>query len=181
MKRFPEISGWREHTCPGRCESQLQVCQIDGCCFARRVFVIFVASCKVLALGALCLMFPYLEVRSAVHHTCLFLRTHLWCVIFKQSQVGLSRWLSGKEHACQCRRLGFDPWVGKIPWRREWQPTPVVLPGESHGQRSLVGCSPWGRKELDTTERLKQQQVGVNNFHMGYNSPVRGSHLGSSS
>ena len=44
--------------------------------------------------------------------------------------------------------------VRKIPWRREWQPTPVFLPGESHGQRSLVGYSPWGRKESDTTERL---------------------------
>ena len=42
----------------------------------------------------------------------------------------------------------------KIPWRREWQPTPVFLPGESHGQKSLVGYSPRGRKELDTTERL---------------------------
>ena len=49
---------------------------------------------------------------------------------------------------------GFDPWVGKIPWRREWQPTPVFLPGESHGQRSLVGYSPWGRKESDMNERL---------------------------
>ena len=43
---------------------------------------------------------------------------------------------------------------GSIPWRREWQPTPVLLPGQSHGQRSLVGYSPWGRKESDTTERL---------------------------
>ena len=49
-------------------------------------------------------------------------------------------------------RHGFDPWVGKIPRRRAWQPTPVFLPGESCGQRSLVGYSPWGRKELDTTE-----------------------------
>jgi len=49
---------------------------------------------------------------------------------------------------------GFDPWVGKIPWRRKWQPTPVFVPGESHGQRSLVGYSPRGRKESDTTERL---------------------------
>ena len=49
---------------------------------------------------------------------------------------------------------GFDPWVGKIPWRRQGQPTPVFLPGESHGQRSLVGYSPRGRKESDTTERL---------------------------
>ena len=43
--------------------------------------------------------------------------------------------------------------VGKIPWRRKWQPTPVFLLGESHGQRSLAGYSPWGRKELDRTER----------------------------
>ena len=46
------------------------------------------------------------------------------------------------------------PWNGKIPWRRAQQPTPVFLPGESHRQRSLVGYSPWGCKELDTTERL---------------------------
>ena len=47
-----------------------------------------------------------------------------------------------------------DPWVGKISWRRKWQPTPVLLPGKSHGWRSLVGYSPWGCKESDTTERL---------------------------
>ena len=60
----------------------------------------------------------------------------------------------GKNICLQCRRAGFDPWVGKIPWRRKWQPTPVFLPGKSHGQRSLAGCSPWGRKESDTTEWL---------------------------
>ena len=49
---------------------------------------------------------------------------------------------------------GLDPWVGKIPWRRKWQPTPVFLPGESHGRRSQVGYSPWGCKESDMTERL---------------------------
>ena len=49
---------------------------------------------------------------------------------------------------------GFDPWVGKIPWRKKWQPTPVSLPGKSCGPRSLVGCSPWGCKESGTTERL---------------------------
>ena len=49
-------------------------------------------------------------------------------------------------------RPGFDPWVGKIPWRRKWQPTPVFLPGEFHGQRSLVDHSPRGHKESDTTE-----------------------------
>ena len=64
--------------------------------------------------------------------------------------LGLRRWLSGKESACQCRRCGFYPWVRKIRWRRAWQPTPVSLPGKSHGQRSLVGHSPWGHKEMDT-------------------------------
>ena len=49
---------------------------------------------------------------------------------------------------------GFDPWVRKIPWRREWQATPVFLPGEFHGQRSLVCYSLWGHKQLDMTERL---------------------------
>ena len=57
-----------------------------------------------------------------------------------------------KSVCLQCRRPKFDPWVGKIPWRRKWQPTPVFLPRESHGQRSLAGYSPRGRKESDTTE-----------------------------
>ena len=65
---------------------------------------------------------------------------------------GLPRWCSGKESTCQCKRCGFDSWVGNIPCRREWLPTAVFLPGESHGQRSLVGYSQWGRKESDTTK-----------------------------
>ena len=63
----------------------------------------------------------------------------------------------GKEPACQCRRHkrhGFNPWIGKIPWRRAWQPTLVFLPGESQGQRNLAGYSPWSRKESKTTEQL---------------------------
>ena len=62
---------------------------------------------------------------------------------------------SGKELSCQCRRhkrTGFDPWVGKIPWGRVWQPTPVFLPGDFHRQRSLVGYGPQDRKESYTTE-----------------------------
>ena len=51
-------------------------------------------------------------------------------------------------------RSGFDPWVGKIPWRRKWQPTPVFLPGKSHGWRSLAGYNLWGHEELDTSEQL---------------------------
>ena len=54
----------------------------------------------------------------------------------------------------QCRRPGFSPWLQKIPWRRKWQPTLVSLPGKSHGQRNLVDCSPWGRKESGTIEQL---------------------------
>ena len=60
-----------------------------------------------------------------------------------------------KETSCQCRRLkrhGFDPWVRKIPWMRARPLTLVFLPGGSHGQRSLAGCSPWGCKESDMTE-----------------------------
>jgi len=54
--------------------------------------------------------------------------------------------------ACQYRRRGFDPWAGKIPWRRKWQPIPVFLPGKFHEQRSLAAYSPWGHKELNMTE-----------------------------
>ena len=69
--------------------------------------------------------------------------------------VFVGGFLSGsvsKESTCPCRRCGFDPWVGKIPWRRAWQSTPVFLPGKFHGQRSLGNYSPWGHKELDMTE-----------------------------
>jgi len=59
-----------------------------------------------------------------------------------------------KKSACQCRRSGFDPWVGKIPWRRERLPTSVFLPGKFHGQRVLAGYSPWSCKELDMAEQL---------------------------
>ena len=68
--------------------------------------------------------------------------------------LGFPGGTSGKEPASQCRRhkrCGLNPWIRKIPWRWEWQPTPVFLPGEFHGQRSLVGYSSWGRKELDMT------------------------------
>jgi len=72
---------------------------------------------------------------------------------------GLPQWLSGKKIHLWCRkhrRHGFDPWVGTIPWRRAWKLTPVFLPREPHGQRSLVGYSLWGHKESDTTEANEQ-------------------------
>ena len=64
---------------------------------------------------------------------------------------------SGKEYTCQFRRHSkykFHPGVRKIPWRREWQPTPVFFPGEFHGQRSLAGPTSWSHKESDMTKRL---------------------------
>ena len=69
--------------------------------------------------------------------------------------LGFPGGASGKEPACQCRRhkrSGFDPWGGKVPWRRAWQPTPVFLPGESREQTSLAGYSSQRRTESDTTE-----------------------------
>ena len=78
------------------------------------------------------------------------------------SQVGFPGSASGKEPACQCprcKRCRFDPWVGKIPWRRTWQPTPVFLPGESHGQRTLAGYSTWCHKESDTTEASQHTRM----------------------
>ena len=61
--------------------------------------------------------------------------------------VGFVSGSDSNESALQCSRAGFDPWVGKVPRRREREPTPVFLPGEFHGQRSLKGLSPRGRKE----------------------------------
>ena len=63
------------------------------------------------------------------------------------------RWQSGEDPACQCRETcGFDPWIGKIPWRSKWQTIPVFMPGKLHGRRILAGYSPWGCKESDMIE-----------------------------
>ena len=72
---------------------------------------------------------------------------HSICLISNNSSS--SWWFIGKESAYQYRRCRFDPWVKKISWRRQWKPIPIFLPGKFHGQRSLVGYSPWGRKKLD--------------------------------
>ena len=94
---------------------------------------------------------------------------------------------SSKEQICQRRRHkrdGFDPWIGKIPWRRAWQPTPVFLPGKPHGQRSLAGYSPQGRKESDTTEVTQHthrasNRKSVKNTNIGlFNHLVGQSFLG---
>ena len=73
----------------------------------------------------------------------------------KKKKKSLLQHHSSKASILQrCRRPGFSLWFGKIPWRRHWLPTPVFLPGEFHGQRSLAGYSSWGHKESDMTERL---------------------------
>ena len=74
---------------------------------------------------------------------CFEIPRRIWW--FNKTEMGCS---VVKQCACQCRRCGFNPWVGKIHWRRNWQPTPIFLPGKSHGQRGLVGYSPWGSKEV---------------------------------
>ncbi|CAN0297235.1 unnamed protein product [Rangifer tarandus platyrhynchus] len=85
-----------------------------------------------------------------------FTQCFFYQVIYSVSQrKGFPGGNSGKEYTCLGRRLkrcGFNPWVGKIPWRRAWQPTPVFLPGESHGRRSLVGHDLSGHKESGMTE-----------------------------
>ena len=90
-----------------------------------------------------------------VHKVIVNELNNTYSIKHSMSGVGFPGGASGKEFACQCRRpkrWRFDPWVGKIPWSRKWQPTPVFLPEESHGQRSLADYSPWGCKESDTTE-----------------------------
>ena len=73
-----------------------------------------------------------------------------------KAHQALPWWLSGKESTCQWRRCRFDPWVGMIPWRGKWQPTPVFLPGKSHGQRSL-GATDHGLAKSQMTEWCTQK------------------------
>ena len=70
--------------------------------------------------------------------------------------LGLPKWLGGKESTCQsrrCERCGLNPSVGKVPWRRNWKPTLVFLPGKSHKQRGLVSYSPWGHMSEFCTDK----------------------------
>ena len=79
-------------------------------------------------------------------HTQISLKV-LWMFGFAGGTV-----VKNHQWVQEMQEIRLDPSVGRIPWRRKWQPTPVFLPGESHGQGSLAGYSPWGHKELDTTE-----------------------------
>ena len=97
---------------------------------------------------------------SVCHMKSLHLAANLKTASPSKNNAPLYLYFSGndKESPCQCRRLRFDPWIGKIPWSREWQPTPVCLPGESHGLRGLAGCHPRGLKESDMSEQLSTEQ-----------------------
>ena len=111
------------------------------------------------------------KMKVLVAHSCLTLCDRMYCSppgssvrkILQARIVGchfflqfntshglhwLPRWLRGKESACQGRKYRFNPWLRKIPWRRQWQPSPVFLLEKSHGQRSLAGYSPCGRKRV---------------------------------
>ena len=86
-------------------------------------------------------------------HSSSFQKTDLtsFMDLILTSSTGLPLWIKWKRACLQWRRPRFDPWIRKVPWRKEWTLTPVFLPGEFHGHRSLVGYSPWGCKESDTT------------------------------
>ena len=78
--------------------------------------------------------------------------------------LGFPGGTSGKESTCRGsrhKRCGFDPWVGKMPWRRKWQPTPVFLPGKFHGHKGLAGYSPWSYKESNMTERVNAYHIAM--------------------
>ena len=94
----------------------------------------------------------------------------------RKQVVGPPRGHSGKESACQSWRRKtrmIDPGLKKIPWRRAWQPTPVFLPGESHGQRSLAGSTPWCCQESDSTEVTCTAQYQLEQKpHVSCNRPV---------
>ena len=87
------------------------------------------------------------ELPMGTNTTCHLLIFSMQMIMIATISGGFPDGSNGKESACKYRRPGCDPWVRKIPWRREWLPTPLILPGESHGQRSLVSYSPWGHKK----------------------------------
>ena len=76
-----------------------------------------------------------------------------------KEDIGFPMWCSSKESTCQFRRRGFNPWVGKIPWSRKWQHTPVFWSGKSHGQRNLAGYSPQSYKESDMTGHARIEKI----------------------
>ena len=90
-----------------------------------------------------------------MNHIVVHLKHNFFNKDIVVSQLYLTSLMAQWQRLClqhrRRRRQGFDLWIRKVPWGRKWQPTPVCLPGGSHGQRSLTGYSSWGHKESDTT------------------------------
>ena len=108
------------------------------------------------------ILFPFRLLQDIEQHSLCYIvgpcrLSILNTAVCTTRQSQLPRWLIGKESTCQAGD-GFNPWVGKSPSRRKWQPTPVFLPGKSQGQKNLVGYSPWRHKRAGHGLAAKQQQ-----------------------
>ena len=115
----------------------------------------------------ICKKCPVLKMTLWLMSSKVSSEQYILLVSFKTIK-GLPGGTSGKESACWSRRgktCQFNPWIGKIPWRRALQPIPVFLPGEFHEKRSLAGYSPWGNKQLDLTEVTKDESKIIKIFH----------------
>ena len=108
-----------------------------------------------------------LNIETAVYVCLCKTHTHTHTHIHTHTRMAQTI----KETFLQCRRPEFDPWVGKIPWRKERIPTPVLLPAEFHGQRSLLGYSPWDHKDSDMTDWL-QHIHALTHTHIYFNTSV---------
>ena len=106
------------------------------------IYIFFFRSFSII--GQVIQVYTHTHAHTHTHHT----HTFPW-------------WL----RRCTACSTGFNPWIRKMPWRMEWQPTPLFLPGEFHGQRSLVGYNPWGCKELDTIEQLTHSHKHTLNIY----------------
>jgi len=97
-----------------------------------------------------------------------YMSFYLWaCIMCTVTRIKeLSWWLSGKESACQCRRYGFDPWVGKTPLEKEMAAHSNILAGKLHGQRGLAGYSPWGH------ERVRHDSATTYHHHQHVRTPI---------
>ena len=123
-------------------------------------------------------LFPYLKHMplSYTYHKCIIiicsevLKTQVY--IQYSASRGLPRWLSGTESTGQCRRLRFHPWVGKIPWRRKWQPTPAFLPGNPMDTGAWRAAVPAVAKQTDTTEQLNNSKSCAS-FRLSPKFPTR--------
>ena len=139
----------------------LQNCTKGTCC-SWVCFFAFLSNCRPRPLKSLSILNNIMDhprgqksqQTHALHCITLCLQVYFQGWLFICLIKNFSWWLMGKNIHLQCSRCGFNPWVGKIPWRRKWQSTVVFLPGKFHGQRSLAGYSPWDPKESDMTEQL---------------------------